>query len=242
MFDILELDEMLCLQLDRKALLQCAKVINQWNDAAIPFIWQTIPLWGWDKLREHVLEDYLQEQYLLEQQLSLEYQPPQPPAKKPQQSRSSKKQPPRLERWQKPDHLALTSQSNVPEYSIPSALDLARHFHKRCPNALFDFEMTLEFFTSDELFDFALTTILPKANALSISGDDGDDDESRIPIPFSKLQRALAAASSDHLYSLSLSIPKNQFVLESDAEGSTDITHEFNVTARPKCLKIYDID
>ncbi|KAG0020455.1 hypothetical protein BGZ81_009349, partial [Podila clonocystis] len=264
MFDVLELDEMLCMQLDRKSLLQCAKVNKQWNEAAVSVIWRTIPRWSWDKFREHVLEDYLQEQYLLEQQGLDQPPPPPPPAKKPRQSQLSKKPPPRLDRWKKPGRLALnkyghhvrqvegfaellkanhSGQSNALEYSIPSTLDLARHFHKRCPNALFNFEMTLEFFTSDELFDFALTTILPKANALSISGDYGDDDESRIPVQFSKLQRALAAASSDHLYSLSLSIPKNQFVMESDAEGSTDIIiQELDVTARPKCLKIHDID
>ncbi|KAF9321901.1 hypothetical protein BG003_010157 [Podila horticola] len=269
MFDILELDEMLCLKLDQKSLLQCAKVNKQWNEAAVPFIWRTIPLWSWDRLREHVLEDYLQEQYLLEQQC-LEDQPR--PVKKPRQARFSKKAPPRLERWQKPDHLVILSryghcvrhvegfdqllkpqgsekdcrsrqQSQAPEHPIPpSALDLSLHFLKRCPNALFDFEMSLEFFTSDTLFDFALTTILPKVSALTISGD-YDDDISRIPVSLSKFQRVLAA-SFGHLSSLSLSIPKNQFVEESDAEGAegaTDIP-KLEITAQPKRLKIHDID
>ncbi|KAF9292690.1 hypothetical protein BGZ74_000215, partial [Mortierella antarctica] len=104
MFDILELDEILCLQLDKKSLLQCARVNKQWNQAAIPFIWRTIPTSSLDRLCEHVREDYLQEQYLLEQQ-GLEDQPP--PAKKLRQAQSSKKPPPQLERWQKPN-LALT--------------------------------------------------------------------------------------------------------------------------------------
>ncbi|KAG0341611.1 hypothetical protein BG000_008556 [Podila horticola] len=234
MFDILELDEMLCLKLDQKSLLQCAKVNKQWNEAAVPFIWRTIPLWSWDRLREHVLEDYLQEQYLLEQQC-LEDQPR--PAKKTATSKIFQEG--TTSTGTGSEKVCYSrQQSEAPEHPIPlSALDLAQHFLKRCPNALFDFEMSLEFFTSDPFFDFALTTILPKVTALTISGD-YDDDISRIPVSFSKFQRVLAA-SFGHLSSLSLSIPKNQFVDGSDAEGAEGST---DITAQPKRLKIHDID
>lgn len=93
--------------------------------------------------------------------------------------------------------------SKVPEYPIPSALDLARHFPKRCPSALFHFEMIHEYFRSDELFDLALT-ILPKVTVLSISGNyETMGHDIKTLFPFSKLKRAIATASN-HLSSLSL--------------------------------------
>lgn len=256
MFDIQELDELVCLQLDQKSLIHCARVNKSWHEAAIPYVWRTIPKWSWKKLREHVLEDYLQEKYLLEQQ-RLEDQPP--PAKKSRQGSSSKKAPPALERWKTTKSLALSKfghyvrqtdgfdqllkglkqmnvnhgQSEAPEYPVPSALDLAHHFLKRCPHTLFCFEMTHKLFTSDELFDLALT-ILPRVTALSISGG---SDRSTL-FPFSKFKRVLITASY-HLHSLSLSLPK--FQRDGEDSVSTD-TLEQEITARPKRLQVHDLD
>ncbi|KAF9376844.1 hypothetical protein CPB97_010568 [Podila verticillata] len=97
--------------------------------------------------------------------------------------------------------------------------------------------MTHEFFTSDELFDLALT-ILPRVTALSISG--GSDHSTLFP--FSKFKRVLTTAS-DHLYSLSLSLPKFQPFHECNAEAavSTD-TLEQEIAARPTRLQIHNLD
>ncbi|KAF8981890.1 hypothetical protein BGZ52_002404 [Haplosporangium bisporale] len=223
MFDIQELDELVCLQLDQKSLIHCAKVNKSWYEAATPYVWRTIPLWSWNKLREHVFEDYLQEKYLLEQQ-RLEDQPP--PAKKPRQRSSSKKPLPPLERWKTTKPLALSKFGHCVRQTdgfdqLLKGLD----------------QMTHEFFTSDELFDLALT-ILPRVTALSISGD----PDRRTLFPFSKFKRVLTAAS-DHLYSLSLSLPKFQLSYECNAEAavSTD-TLEQEIAARPKRLQIHYLD
>lgn len=71
MFNVSEIDRMVCLQLSRHDLLQCTMVNSVWYDAVMPFLWmnlsnlRTVP--QQQALRKLVLIDYIQERQYLEQ-------------------------------------------------------------------------------------------------------------------------------------------------------------------------------
>ncbi|KAG0330738.1 hypothetical protein BG000_011542 [Podila horticola] len=65
MFDLPELDILICTQLDQQSLVQCALVCKKWNRIASPFVWQDPCLFSRrneDLFRGIVLEDFLLEQ------------------------------------------------------------------------------------------------------------------------------------------------------------------------------------
>lgn len=65
MFDIPELDQKVCSQLNLGSLAQCAQVSKKWNRVLAPSVWHTIPEdtkhHDWRGLCQLVLEDLLQE-------------------------------------------------------------------------------------------------------------------------------------------------------------------------------------
>ncbi|KAF9371566.1 hypothetical protein CPB97_001888 [Podila verticillata] len=71
MFNVAEIDRMVCMQLSRHDLLQCTLVNSVWYDAAMPYLWtdlsnlRTIP--QQQALRKLMLIDYIQEWQRLEQ-------------------------------------------------------------------------------------------------------------------------------------------------------------------------------
>ncbi|KAG0016864.1 hypothetical protein BGZ82_000919, partial [Podila clonocystis] len=65
MFDLPELDILICTQLDQQSLVQCTLVSKKWNRIASPFVWQDPCLFSRrneDLFRGIVLEDYFLEQ------------------------------------------------------------------------------------------------------------------------------------------------------------------------------------
>ncbi|KAF9360625.1 hypothetical protein BGX26_008463 [Mortierella sp. AD094] len=66
MFDIPELDDIVCLQLRRNDLSQCARVNKKWHDVVTPYLWRDIshiPFVSQQKaFRRVVLDDYLDDQ------------------------------------------------------------------------------------------------------------------------------------------------------------------------------------
>ncbi|KAG0340952.1 hypothetical protein BG000_010679 [Podila horticola] len=65
MFDVPELDHMVCVQLGSLELFQCSQVNSSWYDIVMPYLWTTIPLLKTRRqqqsLRRLVLIDYIQE-------------------------------------------------------------------------------------------------------------------------------------------------------------------------------------
>ncbi|KAG0078210.1 hypothetical protein BGZ93_005555 [Podila epicladia] len=255
MFSITELNELMCRQLDRRSLVQCAKVNKKWSAAITPIIWHTIPegIWhrNWRSFCHLVLEDFLKEQ----QNLKDSQKPP--PTKKAGQSTqavaslSAKR--PKSNKNALPLALAKYGgdvrhvecsaelllglehvRSSKGELRLsgrspgPSALDLVRHFLKRCPNALMDLEVGNKFFNSPEMFRLAME-VMPRVINLSIRGD----HDRRKVFPASKFMQALTAAS-DNLQSLTLDF---LFFRHGKAEDAND-TPEPVMTARPKRLHI----
>ncbi|KAI9232282.1 MAG: hypothetical protein BYD32DRAFT_441103 [Podila humilis] len=97
MRDVTEIDEKICLLLDRGSLVSCAKASKTWNRIVSPFVWRMIPkdmpTLRWIQFRHIVLEDYLQE---IRQQEEQDLKEIQPSVKKPRHSvkrprRSTKK-------------------------------------------------------------------------------------------------------------------------------------------------------
>ncbi|KAF9358335.1 hypothetical protein BGX26_001992 [Mortierella sp. AD094] len=76
MFDIPELDEMICSELAPHDLIQCTQVNEQWHRVVTPYIWRDIThiqYQYWSAFRRIVLDDYLQER---QQQQRLRLQSP----------------------------------------------------------------------------------------------------------------------------------------------------------------------
>ncbi|KAG0349761.1 hypothetical protein BG005_010711 [Podila minutissima] len=254
MFSITELDEMMCRQLDRGSLVQCAKVNKKWNAAITPFIWRTIPegIWhrNWRSFCYLVLEDFLQEQHLKGSQqpsstknagqltqavASFSAKPSKPrknatPLALAKYGRNVRQVDCSVELLLGLEHL----RSSKVELSLsgrspgPSALDLIRHFLKRCPNALMDLEMSNKLFNSPKMFRLALE-VLPRVNNLSVRGD----CDRRKVFPASKFKQALAAASNN-LQSLTLDFLLFRHGKADDTNGAPEPV----MTARPKRLHI----
>ncbi|KAK3811010.1 MAG: hypothetical protein J3Q66DRAFT_350783 [Benniella sp.] len=64
MFDIPELDELVCRRLSTNDLAQCARVSKKWHTNSTPYLWQdlTYPRMKTEVLCELILDDYLYEQ------------------------------------------------------------------------------------------------------------------------------------------------------------------------------------
>ncbi|KAG0342807.1 hypothetical protein BG000_001137 [Podila horticola] len=260
MFDITELDDMVCALLDRTSLARCAQASRKWNKVFAPYIWKTIPKSmtnnGWNTFRQHVLEDCQQEKYLQEQQ---RLQDQSPPAKKARKSiHVAKPMYQSSESSQIVQPLALTKygqlirvvegfaellvglapesadggRSRSRKYSDPSARDLARHFLKRCPNALLNFEVDYEHIQSTTMFSLVLEA-LPRVKVLVLKGR----NDGRQAFPIKKFKQILIAVS-DRLDSLAVDIPRFRADTRDNTIGITSSLLEPEITARPKRFKL----
>ncbi|KAF9304442.1 hypothetical protein BGZ74_001524 [Mortierella antarctica] len=256
MFDITELDEMVCALLDPSSLAKCAQVSKKWNRVFAPYVWKTISKTVAQKssreFRKLVLEDYQQEQQRQEQQrFQQRLQQQQQPPKRVRTSKSSYVAKP-ISHTSEPTEtsapLALTKFGrlvrHVEEFAEllvglqppfpgadPSAPDLARHFLKRCPDALLNFQVDYEHIKSKKMFPFVLEAI-PRVDKLTIRGKyDG-----RKPFPDSSFQKILLA-TSDRLRSLTIDIPRFRLTKGADIISSPNV-RDLEITARPKTLKL----
>lgn len=255
MFNVTELDEAVCLLLNRKSLLQCAKVSKKWNATVTPFLWRTIPkeIWpaNWRSFCHLVLEDFLQEQHLKEQQTLAKIAEPTQAIKsfgpKPLKPRKKIKNLALSKYGHHIRQVELSSEllfglehvrSARGEFTLsgrspgPSALDLVRHFLRCCPNALMHLEMGNKLFNTPKLFRLSLQ-ILPHVNNLSIKGD----HDKRKVFPVSKFKQVLLAAS-ENLHSLTLNFLIFRSEKTDETESATSNVSELEMTARPKRLHI----
>ncbi|KAF9336503.1 hypothetical protein BG006_008422 [Podila minutissima] len=261
MFDITELDEMVCALLDPSSLAKCAQVSKKWSRVFAPYVWKNIPKTvtqkGWCEFRELVLEDYQQEQQRQEQQQQPQQQPPPKRVRKSKSTYVAKPISHTSEPTESSAPLALTKFGRLvrhveefaellmglepplpgggklssKEHSDPSAPDLARHFLKRCPNALLDLQVDYEHVKSKKMFTVVLEAI-PRVDNLTIRGKyDG-----RKPFPDSSFQKILLA-TSDRLRSLTIDIPRFRLTKGADIIGSPNV-RDLEITARPKTLKL----
>ncbi|KFH68078.1 hypothetical protein MVEG_06808 [Podila verticillata NRRL 6337] len=254
MFDISELDDIVCSQLELGSLAKCAQVNKKWNKVLAPFVWHIIPEdtkdGDWRKLCQLVLEDFLQEQQRTRQEqlqrtrrstraATIASQLPEPP-KNIRPSPLAKNGP--LVREVKCAAQLLTGlerlqDSHQPskrtEYSNPTAQYLTRHFLQRCPNALMVFEMTNHHFNTPQTFRLALE-VLPRVHTLVITAVyDG-----RKVFPVAKLKQVLATTSS-HLDSLTINTPGFRASRGGATDGASSArVPEPKMTARPKKLKL----
>ncbi|KAG0088987.1 hypothetical protein BGZ93_010088 [Podila epicladia] len=265
MFDITELDEMVCAMLDPSSLAKCAQVSKKWNNVFVPHVWKIIPKTvtqkGWHEFRKLVLEDYQQEQQRQEQQ-RLQQQQQQPPPKRARKSKlihivnaithtsdpTENLEPLALTRFGQlvgyveecaqlltgletpfPGSGKLSTKENLD----PSAPDLARHFLKRCPDALLNFQVDYEHVKSKDMFSFVLETI-PRVDKLAIRGK----SDGRQPFPESSFKQILLA-TSDRLRSLTIDIPRFRSAKGTGVNSpASSNVGDPEITARPKTLKL----
>lgn len=255
MFDISELDDIVCSQLELGSLAKCAQVSKKWNKVLAPFVWHIIPEdtkdGDWRKLCQLVLEDFLQEQQRTwQEQLQrtrrstraamIARKLPEPPKNTRPPPSLAKNGP--LVREVKCAAQLLTGMerlqdshkpSKTNEYSNPTAQDLIRHFLQRCPNALMVFEMTNHHFNTPQTFRLALE-ILPRVHTLVVTAVyDG-----RKVFPVAKLKQVLATASH-HLDSLAINTPGFRASRGGATDGASSArVLEPKMIARPKKLKL----
>lgn len=253
----------------------CAKTSKTWNRIVTPFVWRTIPkdmpAHRWSQFRYIVLEDYLQQ---IREQEERHLEEAQRSAKRPQQSsqvntfvgQPSEPRKTELVTFDKYRYCVRQVESfgelvqglqrsftggNAPsraEYLGPSAICLAQHLLRRCPNALVvHFELTHHYvpFRADKKFEAALE-VLPKVQSLVVSGTTWE----RMCFSVIELERILAAVS-ENLHSLTIDIPKfktSTFDDSLDLEYVSMFGDPFDmadtglqapvITARPKTLKL----
>lgn len=252
MFDIPELFHLVCSQLDRHSLAQCAQVNKYWNVVASQHVWRTIPKnmspYRWYQFRHLVLEDYFNEIRQQEKQHLQMLQRSSDRRRRSSRIGKSVVQP--LE----PDSLfvcvrqvedftqllrglqpvLISSNPNMSEYLGPSGMTLARHFLRRCPNVLVHFQLNHEYFCSDERFRCALE-ILPKVHSLVIKG--GVSAETSCPV--SRFGEVLCTVSSN-LRSLTINVPVFRTGTFLGSFGLTDNGDPLpRLATRPTTLKLH---
>lgn len=125
MRDVTEIDEKICLLLDRGSLVSCAKANKTWNRIVSPFVWRTIPkdmpTLRWIQFRHIVLEDYLQE---IREQEEQDLKEVQPTVKRP---RHSVKRPRRSTKKSRRSSQVNTSVKKQPESHKPALLTLDKY-------------------------------------------------------------------------------------------------------------------
>ncbi|KAF9976141.1 hypothetical protein BGZ65_007956 [Modicella reniformis] len=135
MFDLLELDEVICQQLKRQDLAQCARVNKKWNRVVTPHLWSNMTNLSEDRQMDFqimIREDYLYEQQRLQLQegdLGME-QHVQEHRLSPALS-TLEKYGPWIRRLPYPGDLLSILHS--PEEKKPAAHELIHHLYKRCP-------------------------------------------------------------------------------------------------------------
>lgn len=256
MFDIPELDSMVCSKLELGTVAKCAQVNKTWNRVLAPFVWRTIPkdtkYSAWRELCRFALEDLLQERQHAQQEQSPRTRwsirttkgasetsetpkntepPPSPLAKNGHlvhQIQCAAKLLTGLERA-----LTLHRLSESAEHSRLTAQDLVRHFLRRCPNALMVFEMTNDHFDAPQKYRLALE-ILPRVDTLVVTAT----YDSRKVFPVARLKQILTT-TSDHLESLTINTPSFRSCIgTTDRAKSCVKSSEPMMTSRPKKLKL----
>ncbi|KAG0246900.1 hypothetical protein BGX31_005388 [Mortierella sp. GBA43] len=178
MFDIPELDELICQQLNRHDLTQCVRVNKKWHHVVIPYIWRDIEYVSYFEQREAfrrmVLEDYLHEQRQQEAfkgEHNTEHHTPVPPSSLAKYGAWIRELPgPKslLSCLEPP--CAIQSQE-LPSEGVkrPSALELLRHLYKYCPFHRVQFlPITKAAFKSEDLLKTLLEYAVPYARELYI--------------------------------------------------------------------------
>ncbi|KAF9940634.1 hypothetical protein BGZ65_006477 [Modicella reniformis] len=180
MFDLLEIDDMICQHLDNYDLIQCAQVNVAWNKVVIPHLWEDLS-YGWlpdyrEDFRAMVREDFLEQEESQEQDKSLEHQ------NQPTSSSSCsilakygyyvRKLPdPRnlIDCLNPPRDTTWSTQSNLSKE--PPAVDLARHLYRHCPSIQVEYlHMQRELLDSDDVFETIAEYILPRVRHLYVGG------------------------------------------------------------------------
>ncbi|KAG0341610.1 hypothetical protein BG000_008555 [Podila horticola] len=255
MFDIPELDQKVCSQLDLGSLAKCAQVSKKWNRVVAPSVWHTIPEdtkhHDWRELCKLVLEDLLQErQHTQQEQSSRTRRSTRAVKATSEPSETLKNTRPSTGPLELGHHIRqvqcaaqlLTGLERIldahglyksTEYSSLTAQDLVLHLLKRCPNALMAFEMTNEHFNTPQKYRLALE-ILPRVNALIATAIyDG-----RKVFPVTKLKQVLTT-TSEHLESLTINAPSFRACRGSAANGAkSSKSSESKMTSQPKKLKL----
>ncbi|KAG0333180.1 hypothetical protein BG004_000938, partial [Podila humilis] len=171
-FDIPELDEMVCSQLDLASLVKCAVVNKQWNRIATPYVWRTIPRTRsqnqWRKLHRFILEGYFQQKY--REKKEEQQQQLQSSGGRPQKQRTTRYV---RDIWRNLDEemtitkygrfiqevedwyelwKGLTNVGTVyvgrlkpKDFEPPSDLEIFQHFLQQCPRTLRSFQFQLRF-------------------------------------------------------------------------------------------------
>ncbi|KAG0037682.1 hypothetical protein BGZ82_002040 [Podila clonocystis] len=255
MFDITELDHIVCSQLELGTQAKCAQVSKKWNKVLAPYVWRTIPeetkQRDWCEVCQLVLEDLLQErQHALQEQSPRTRQSTRTVKAARETPESHKNTRPPPSPLTKNGHLVhqvqcaaqvLTGLERILDWRGPykstghsdlTAQDLVRHLLKCCPNALMTFEMTNEHFNAPQKYRLALE-ILPRVNTLVVSAIyDG-----RKVFPVAKLKQVLTT-TSNHLESLSINTPSFR-AYRGDPNGAKSSKNpEPRMTSRPKKLKL----
>ncbi|KAG0084256.1 hypothetical protein BGZ92_010065 [Podila epicladia] len=254
MFNIPELDSMVCSKLALDSLAKCAQVNKAWSRVLAPFVWHTIP----EVIRynawfcQQVLEDLLQERQYAQQKQSPRTRwstravnGASGTSETPKNTRPS---PSPLIKNGRFIHqvqcatmlltglervLALYKPSESAENSRLTAKDLVRHFLERCPNALMVFEMTKEHFDVSQMYCLSLE-ILPRVDTLVVTAI----YNSNKVFPVVRLKQVLTA-TSNHLESLTINTPSFRACIgATNAAKFTAKRLESEITSRPKKLKL----
>ncbi|KAG0229387.1 hypothetical protein B0O80DRAFT_497541 [Mortierella sp. GBAus27b] len=185
MFDIMELDDMIYLQLGRGDLARCALVDRKWHRSVVPYLWRDLAILENSRIgmeaafHKLVVEDFLYERrqqrrqqgQLLDKNKQRVDEPTQPP--------SLTRHGHWIRKASEPKELlsCLLTQSEIhcrqtelpiEESDYPSPYELLRHFYKRCHNTQVDtMHLDPEDFTSD-LWMIIANHSIPRVRHLTI--------------------------------------------------------------------------
>ncbi|KAG0246320.1 hypothetical protein BGX31_003223, partial [Mortierella sp. GBA43] len=175
MFNITELNEVVCHQLNRHDLTQCIRVNKHWYSAIIPFIWHDLSAVHHENSREPfrrmVLEDYLDRQ---RRQIENNHgKDPQPPTQ--EQSSTFVSGLTKYSPWIRklPDFKDLLQcfrlqPQQVSQDNNPPVHELVRNLYDHCPSIQIpSFEISGGDFDSCDL-EIIVESVLPRVNCLSL--------------------------------------------------------------------------
>ncbi|KAG0246308.1 hypothetical protein B0O80DRAFT_499632 [Mortierella sp. GBAus27b] len=177
MFGLFELDELICRQLSRQDLTQCARVNREWHSITIPILWRDLQ-WvqyrtgSWHLFRNMILEDYRQ---LQEEEFGIQ-----------SSTHATSSHPlPALTKYgtfvrhlPSPDWILRTNGQGTND--TPEALELLRHLFSRCPAMDFKSLFLDSFYLdSDDCLRIMTQYALPCVRALSIQTSVGHPLEAR---------------------------------------------------------------
>ncbi|KAI8362232.1 hypothetical protein B0O80DRAFT_435341 [Mortierella sp. GBAus27b] len=193
MFEIPELDEMICQQLSRHDLAQCVRVDKKWHAIIAPYLWrdltcldhQAYPYSQQKRFRRLVLEDNLHQRLYRDLQRT-GHVVDHPVQGRPHPSISTlMKYGPLIRYLPAPDHLLTyfhpPTNTSQPQSSAtsqdkhePTPLELLRHLYQHCPSFLIPkFRFALESQNPDGLIETIAEFVVPRAcvlHAWSVNG------------------------------------------------------------------------